>query len=771
MLAIDRLKRILSGQYRVPSIDQNQQQQRHVGAQEKILEPPSSYPTPKWLESNNHHPEHPLPNGPVVSGGDSNKTPHAARSPSLDNIMSRTQEQRLYGQGLSREEIYSKPQIGFPAHQAGIHDVPSSPAKVRGSGTSSTQYQPDVVAIQVNHPGNRAMSESSDSESARTHFSFQSPSRSRHSSGEATPTYDRGGLSGDETDGSGTLKRPSVRASPVPKQKSLAQIMAAPRRLSQELGPADIVKFNSLQSAERQQDQPTGVHYGSLPRRESHRKNKSTEHIYDSPAGVPQRVLPQHSDQHSASHSPIIMNTGRGSAPSSPYHTSTTFFGGAPGKSTPKKAPPPPPKRTNSIKQAHSPLHTPTHNGASSSENHNKSQMNTLQVTIPAGSQSPGQQSPSNQSNNLQHSPNRQHSPSNSNSTPYSPQPMPLLNTASYTSGVKSLADKFRHGGSKDKVTGATPPPPISVKPKVQSAGNYHTSTHTTATSGQERQNLSQESLNSTQRNSTPELLRDRNNLKKSNYAEVENPLNDVIQQLELQVNSLGPTPNQETGLQGVNNQETNQTESNPTRQQHSSSCSTNNDGNSNENRQYNDENHQNQSSIHSVASLAAKSGKDAKLGDWQDSQVDSGSDSDTGTLERKKQVTDLKATDNSCSNEAANPTLERTSSSGNIDSNTLPFANENVGTIKQRNQTPKPSIVSVSSGSDGEGERFVELNNSVFSDEGGEEGGETGTIKRRSASASTCSSHHAETSAIGEWEFTYFFSVINTCVCCLCEL
>jgi hypothetical protein len=56
---------------------------------------------------------------------------------------------------------------------------------------------------------------------------------------------------------------------------------------------------------------------------------------------------------------------------------------------------------------------------------------------------------------------------------------------------------------------------------------------------------------------------------------------------------------------------------------------------------------------------------------------------------------------------------FESTASSSSTDSNTLPFANENVGTIKQRAAAIKPSIVQTFE--TGDGERSVDLNTAVF--------------------------------------------------------
>ncbi len=102
------------------------------------------------------------------------------------------------------------------------------------------------------------------------------------------------------------------------------------------------------------------------------------------------------------------------------------------------------------------------------------------------------------------------------------------------------------------------------------------------------------------------------------------------------------------------------------------------------------------------------------KLGDWQDTHAtDSSDDSDSGTEMSRK---------------ASSTSLDSTCSSSSTDTNTLPFANENVGTIKQRNAANKASIVTVSGGGEGEEEeahrRSVELNSSIF-DEG------TDTVKR----------------------------------------
>lgn len=84
-------------------------------------------------------------------------------------------------------------------------------------------------------------------------------------------------------------------------------------------------------------------------------------------------------------------------------------------------------------------------------------------------------------------------------------------------------------------------------------------------------------------------------------------------------------------------------------------------------------------------------------------------------TLEHNSQMT--RSVD--CESKLLNPKLKRplgselNSSTTSVDSNTLPFANENVGTIKQRSAPTKPSIVQVTE--DYDGPRSVDLNSNVF--------------------------------------------------------
>lgn len=80
---------------------------------------------------------------------------------------------------------------------------------------------------------------------------------------------------------------------------------------------------------------------------------------------------------------------------------------------------------------------------------------------------------------------------------------------------------------------------------------------------------------------------------------------------------------------------------------------------------------------------------------DWQDCRTSECSDDSDSGLESR--------------HSASSASLESSGSGGAVESNTLPFANENVGTIKQRNPSAKPSILTMADGESGK------LNVSLF--------------------------------------------------------
>lgn len=96
---------------------------------------------------------------------------------------------------------------------------------------------------------------------------------------------------------------------------------------------------------------------------------------------------------------------------------------------------------------------------------------------------------------------------------------------------------------------------------------------------------------------------------------------------------------------------------------------------------------------------------------DWQDRRMSECSDDSDSGLESR--------------HSASSVSLESSGSGGTIESNTLPFANENVGTIKQRNPSAKPSILNTAAGEPGK------LNASLF------ENG-SATIRRGNSRTST---------------------------------
>lgn len=90
--------------------------------------------------------------------------------------------------------------------------------------------------------------------------------------------------------------------------------------------------------------------------------------------------------------------------------------------------------------------------------------------------------------------------------------------------------------------------------------------------------------------------------------------------------------------------------------------------------------------------------------------------------LESENSTSENKRTAESERRRNESPKFESNNSlSGSVDSNTLPFANENVGTIKQRNAQNKPSVVQFE---DTDGDKTVTLNSTMF-------GENCGTLKR----------------------------------------
>ena len=592
MLAIDRLKRIQNNAKRLSSVDR-----RGSG---ELLEPPSAYPTPKWLEGSTGGSPGPPGQDVIITTG------RPRRSPSGDNLsgptlaMGSTGELRTFQQHRGEELLPSSPLAAEIVHlRQNKHTV---------------MYQPDVVAIQVNRsPAARNSNTSGDSAyesegsggstgggGQPTYQSFHSPigvardaTRTREQEGDATPTNERreipsssGGTASDDSDGSSTLRRPSAKVSPriSPKPKPVAKIVAAKqaKRTSREM-PTDIIKPLDKQDS----PEPSNMLYSSntLPRKSS-RSASHSEHIYDQPASIMTQSEP------SPTYSNFVFS--RSSAPSSPAHTTGMYAQSlSPGAVKSKRAPPPPPKRTNSIKSEGPLLRSFSDRKSESS-------------------------------------------------------PPPASHRGAQQTFAQTLESKFAHGQGR-------PPGSPSHHSRASSLGakeSFPTSAPLASTASSSSAE-SQSSMASQQ----------------FSFGDADNPLNEVIQQLEEQ----GKTGGEEEGV-----------------------------------------------------GASGQPSKDVKLGDWQDEHVDSsGDDSDTGTLPRRNKST---------------ASLESAGSGCSTDSNTLPFANENVGTIKQRNPANKPSIVTVSGGGD---DKQMDLNCDLFEEE-------TGTMKRNPKAAARAAT--AQPDHKGKW-------------------
>ena len=449
----------------------------------------------------------------------------------------------------------------------------------------------------------------------------------------------------------------------APKPKPVAKIVAKTKRTSRDLTPtpADILKLHSHSSDDIKHNATN-----SLDRKLSHTKQYGSERIYDTPKSGNTTV--------SDLQKPLYISTSQGnsSVPGSPHSPGT--YAGSPGRGgspTGKKAPPPPPKRTNSIKSDHHPhLLRKSHSGNTSL---------AKSAVSDSGMRSQSQYSPS-------HRPAKDSTPprpplphnyvsSNAHVHAHAQQQQPMAaqyqnqnggggsggGGGQYQDCVKSLSERFesaaaagqggggevgpgsgpggRRGSSESSTSISSlasvpepphytpsqnddfppPPPPLSTSPpEGPSGGAKHKTQHPHPAGSQ------------------------------SSASDTDNPLSDVIDQLQGKTTGRGPATNNHPPPQ----------QNQPQLRQH-----TNNDSD--------------------------------------------GSDSDSGFESNRKSGSSIGSS--ACA-------------TGSTD--TLPFANENVGTIKSRSQNSKPSIVTVS-GEEGE-ERTVEVDASFFED--------SGTIKRKPA-------------------------------------
>lgn len=280
MLAVDRLKRIVSNVKRQSTIDGKR------GSAE-ILDPPP-------------------PNR--LSG---------------DNIFSHRPRKSSSGDSLNNSEQFYNNSQGRQRGSDGSLDscfFPNSP-------TTKT-FQPDVIAIQVKRNQSQSSPNSSlakdMSGQAITYQSFQGPTRRSHE-------FDRDSTPTEEIDGG--YRAPLAMAPIVPKvmnkPKPVAMIVAKAKRSSKEYSP-DLIEAEKINHyLEEHIEKSPSPGNGCFKRQKS---DLGSENIYDSP-------------KHSPYNSGVNMNSMSQSCPpglnvSGPLHSSTPIK---------KVPPPPPPKRSNSI--------------------------------------------------------------------------------------------------------------------------------------------------------------------------------------------------------------------------------------------------------------------------------------------------------------------------------------------------------------------------------------------------------------------------------------
>ena len=671
MLAIERLKRIQSGSRRLSTLDKS------TSGSETALEPPSSYPTPQWLiEQQGSGPQHfhhsqlaaaaagpRTPGSPGGAGGGHYHHPIVRPPPGSPSPYGSAQEVAIYTKpkrSPSGENLCSKPSLELSTFQGSTEHL---------RGKTKLVYQPDVVAIQVNRNTPVRTGSTSDDGSGTQqqviYESFKGPTGSlakvRSSTDDNVFTFSSEHTNNkrpsvertysDDLDGLATIRRPSAKVSPrvAPKPKPVAKIVAKTKRTSRDFTTTDIIKIHNSDSIENYKSNATN----SLDRKLSFNKQYGSEKIYDAPTvpGTTDLQKPLYISTSQAN------TTGPGS-PHSPGHYAvspvSSGSGGSGGSPTGKKAPPPPPKRTNSIKSDHPPHSlrkgptTPSGNGTPqgthqyhASPTHAQFSPNHQQQLHGREGTPPRPPLPQNyvSSNIQQQQPQVMSQPQH-----HFHQQQQHTQNSSFQNCVKSLSERFESsGGDGGAGAGAggrrgfsesstsisslasvpdaphytpsqnedfpPPPPPLSGSPpglaKAAPQGHYNTSSSSKAPMGDN-----------------------------------DNPLSDVIEQLQGRPTARGGQQQQQT---------------------HSS--------------------------------------------EWNDSD---GSDSDSGfeSVNRKS---------GSSIGSTACPT-------GSTD--TLPFANENVGTIKSRSQNSKPSIVTVSNGEGEDGDRQVDLDSSFFED--------SGTIKRK---------------------------------------
>ncbi|XP_033754976.1 caskin-1-like isoform X3 [Pecten maximus] len=338
MLAIERLKRIMSGSKRLSTMDNNK---RSSG---EALEPPANNNT-RWSAGEVMSSSY---NGQDMAGGMPYKPRRSSSSENSNNA------------NIDFSSATSSPFRNRHSSESSIDScfLPPSP-----SGSSTSSYQPDVVAIQVKRSTSQSgpapyQKESRDmSGQTITYQSFQVPATGQRLSDsmdrETTPT-------GDDVmyivQGSPKTSLPVATVVPKAaiKPKPVAKIIAKTKRTSRECSP-DIIDIEKHEIEKNQDVCHSPSHNGG------HRKS---DHIYDQPQ-IHSSMSPCHKkielqeipgspktpvhkiNKNGAVTEPIFVSTQQ-EVTSQPQNSPQQ---GSPSGKSRKVPPPPPPKRTNSITQ------------------------------------------------------------------------------------------------------------------------------------------------------------------------------------------------------------------------------------------------------------------------------------------------------------------------------------------------------------------------------------------------------------------------------------
>lgn len=580
MLAIDRLKRILSGTKRLSTLDGRDAPE--------ALEPPMA--SIRWSGERSSPPP---PAPPQYNELPPYLKPR--RSSSGDSLSTNSSGGEMKSLNQPLESEYANTSNMQPKPPAVV------PIKVKRSMSQSTPNGMSEAKESVTH---QKMCQSFHAPPDRT---------SDYSDRETTPTGDDSFQMSSSPMGGPHPVAPVVAAKPKP----VAMIVAKSKQPSRE-GSPDIIDIEKHE-AEKNNDSyksPVknleGFKYplatnGSLKRRTS-------EHIYDTPqTGTPRTV------SNYVNYPPMTVHQVS-PGPASPLHVSTQFSyahqqGGSPRGSQQnspggrgKKAPPPPPKRNASLRQ---------------NETANKVGLSPSHIVTSSG---PGMTS-------VLSPPPIQQKPQIS-----APQAQAFVNC------VQSLSERFgkksEENSAGDNVSSDNeelpPAPPVAmeiIEPKISNYGLLGKSDKTSSGEYMLQQRLKRES--STSASSTTNG--------------VESAFGVKLRQAK--------------------------TESQPQNQSSDSAVSVNQS-----------------STVISQESVQDKNGvniQNAQICVQQNSEnANASKDTDSQVSDVGKQRKD--------STGSGKGELSLSSSTSSLDSNTLPFANENVGTIKQRAQQSKPSLVMI---------------------------------------------------------------------------